>query len=103
MGYSVHRIWVFGTLALSKRLLVSTLRVHSLLIGPDHYLSSPALVPSLQSQARPAIIPFSHSILSTGEATNTYIPHGIDHAYGLRLCLVIEACTYGCLCGGNKE
>jgi hypothetical protein len=76
MGYSVHRVCLVGTLALSKRLLVSTLTsysvhslligqllvstlesysVHPLLIGPDHYLSSPALASSLQSQARPAI------------------------------------------------
>jgi len=27
----------------------------------------------------------------------------LDHAYALRLCLVIQACVYGCLCGGNQE
>jgi hypothetical protein len=32
---------------------------------------------------------FLSTILSTGEPTNTYIPHCIDHTYGLHLCLVL--------------
>jgi len=51
--YSVHSPPDWSTLSQ----YTASYSVHSLLIGPDHYLSSPALAPSLQSQARPAIIP----------------------------------------------
>ena|SRR5271170_2630444 len=40
------------------------------------------------------------------EQSDTHTPQHrprVQLAYSLRVCLVIQACVYGCLCGGNQE